>query len=217
MIFYRSFFEALKELPDSNRLEMFDAICEYGLNFQQANNLSGISKAIFTLIKPQIEANIKRYENGSQPKNKQKISNIEAKNKQDISKEEANSNDNQNLNAKDNQIANQVGKSEFDFSNFSTQETQAIHEWLTYKKEKKQAYKPTGLKALRTKLLELKLRNVLVDSIGYSMSMSYNGIFDPPQLRGKSIVTKTTENDEVHIPNFANLNEDFYETRSPRN
>jgi len=64
MIFYRSFYEALKELPKENQLELYNAIFEYSLDFKEVE-LSGLSKTIFTLIKPQLEANNKRYENGA--------------------------------------------------------------------------------------------------------------------------------------------------------
>jgi hypothetical protein len=52
------------------------------------------------LIKPQLDANINRYNNGSKPK--QKISKTEAKNKQKLSKQETNVNDNVNDNQNNN-------------------------------------------------------------------------------------------------------------------
>jgi hypothetical protein len=97
LIFYRSFYEAIKELPEENQLELYNAIFELGLNFQDAD-LTGLSKTVFTLIKPQIEANIKRFINGKQPKVKQEKSKTEAKNKQSISKIKANNNNNVNNN-----------------------------------------------------------------------------------------------------------------------
>ncbi|HUW89800.1 MAG TPA: DUF6291 domain-containing protein [Candidatus Nanopelagicaceae bacterium] len=97
-IFYRSFFEAINDLPESNQLEVYRAISQYSLNFIEPN-LSGISKTILTLIKPQLEANRKRFENGCKDKiNKQKISKLEAKDKQTRSKPEANKNVNVNNN-----------------------------------------------------------------------------------------------------------------------
>lgn len=89
-IFYRSFYEAIKELPSGNQLEVYNAVFEYALNFN-AVELTGLSKTIFTLIKPQLEANIGKYKNG-----------IKAKNKQKRSKKEANENVNDNLNENNN-------------------------------------------------------------------------------------------------------------------
>lgn len=97
MIFYRSFFEAIKELPDENKLQVYDAIFDFGLNFKQPK-LTGLSKTIFTLILPQLEANIKRFNNGMKPKNKQIESKTEAKQKQNRSKVKANVNVNDNVN-----------------------------------------------------------------------------------------------------------------------
>ena len=62
-VFYKSFFEALKDLKDKERLQVYDAICDLALN-EKDTELTGLSKTIFVLIKPQILANTKRYENG---------------------------------------------------------------------------------------------------------------------------------------------------------
>lgn len=97
MIFYRSFYEAIKELPLDKQGEVYNAIFSYGLDFNEVE-LSGISKTIWTLIKPQIDANIKRFENGKKPKAKQKESKTEAEQKQETSKSEANNNNNNNNN-----------------------------------------------------------------------------------------------------------------------
>lgn len=96
-IFYRSFYEAINELPDINKLEVYTAIFEYSFNFNEIE-LTGISKTIFTLIKPQLEANKKRFENGIKPKVKPEISKTEAKQKQTKSKVKANNNVNNNNN-----------------------------------------------------------------------------------------------------------------------
>lgn len=62
-IFYRSFFEAISDLPKKDRLPVYEAIAELGLNFTE-KELKNLPKTIFTLIKPQIIANTKRYLNG---------------------------------------------------------------------------------------------------------------------------------------------------------
>lgn len=63
-IFYRSFFEATLPLNDTDKLVLFQAITNYALNGEETE-LTPISKAMFALIKPQLEANKIRYENGS--------------------------------------------------------------------------------------------------------------------------------------------------------
>ena len=91
-IFYRSFYEAIKEVPAEAQLQIYKAISIYALE-QEEIELSGIAKAIFSLVKPQLDANYKKYENGKQTKSK-----IKAKNKQTESKTGTNVNDNENVN-----------------------------------------------------------------------------------------------------------------------
>lgn len=100
-IFYRSFYEAIKELPTEKQAEVYTAVFEYALNFKTVE-LTGISKMVFTLIKPQIDANIKRFRNGSKAKGKRIRSESEAKPKQNAGESEANNNVNNNANVYDN-------------------------------------------------------------------------------------------------------------------
>lgn len=66
-----SFFEALKDLPDLDRLALYDAICRYGLFGEIPEDLSGVQKALFVLMKPNIDSSQRRYaaskENGGKP------------------------------------------------------------------------------------------------------------------------------------------------------
>jgi len=70
-IFYRSFYESINELDKETRVQIYDAIADYSLNLIEPN-LKGIERSIFILIKPQLDANIKRFMNGSKPKAKRK-------------------------------------------------------------------------------------------------------------------------------------------------
>ena len=62
-IFYSSFYEALDGMDDKTQLEFFKALCTYGLRGEMPN-VTGIVKAMLLLIKPQIDANNKRYNSG---------------------------------------------------------------------------------------------------------------------------------------------------------
>lgn len=109
-IFYRSFYEAMKELPKENQAEAFAAICEFSLNGKEPK-LTGISKTVFILMRPNLEANNRRYENGAKPKRKQTRSKPEAKGKQDESKPEGNKDKDANEdkdNYKDNDLNDDV-------------------------------------------------------------------------------------------------------------
>jgi len=103
-IIYRSFYEAIKELPKTNQAEVWNAIFEFSLNFNEIE-LSGLSKTIFTLIKPQLQANISKFLNGNKPK--QTKSKTEANDKLEESKTEGNENVNNNANENVNNNANE--------------------------------------------------------------------------------------------------------------
>jgi len=77
-IFYRSFYESAKALDDQQRLALYEAIFELGLN-QNETKQEPLVNAFVNLIKPQIDANNRRYENGKKggrPANKKPNNNL---------------------------------------------------------------------------------------------------------------------------------------------
>ena len=63
-IFYRSYAEALADLENPKvELELYRAIIKYGTTGEMPE-LSKVAKAMMRLIKPQLDANLRRYENG---------------------------------------------------------------------------------------------------------------------------------------------------------
>lgn len=102
-IFYKSFYESIKELDPKDQVQIYNAIFEYEF-YKKIPNLKGVCKSIFTLILPQLEANDKKYENGKKggrPKTKTK-----PKNNQNKTKLKPNVNDNDNVNVNDNENDN---------------------------------------------------------------------------------------------------------------
>ena len=91
--FYRSYYEALIQLPKKEREPVVMAICAYALDGEELP-LSGLQSAIFSLIKPTLDSGRKRAANGKQggskPKanGKQNGSKPEAKTKQKPSEKE---------------------------------------------------------------------------------------------------------------------------------
>lgn len=74
-IFYASFYNAIKEIPNENQLKVYQAITNFALNGVEPTDLNGIEKAVFILVKPQIIANNQRYINGcggGRPKKEEK-------------------------------------------------------------------------------------------------------------------------------------------------
>lgn len=73
LIFYRSFYEAIVDLPKDIKLEVFTAIVEYGLYGRLPENPKPVAKGIFTLVKPNIDANTARFENGKKGGRKKRV------------------------------------------------------------------------------------------------------------------------------------------------
>lgn len=64
IVFYRSFYEAVKDLPPEEFKKAVSAILEYGLNGLEPESSGGIEWMVYILTKPQLDANQKRRENG---------------------------------------------------------------------------------------------------------------------------------------------------------
>lgn len=62
-VFYGSFYDALSDLPEDLRLQAYEAICKYALLGVEPD-CSGVIRTVFKLVRPQIDANNKRRENG---------------------------------------------------------------------------------------------------------------------------------------------------------
>ena len=135
IVFYKSFVEALNELPDEDRLRLYDAILNFGI-YDKEPELSGIDAAVFALVRPQIEANNRKYQNGTKggrPKNQtetkwkpnenqtitkakpnhnQTITKTKPNHNQSITKAKPNDNDNDNVNVNGNDNGNASGSDE---------------------------------------------------------------------------------------------------------
>lgn len=111
IVFYRSFYEAVKTLPPEDFKKTIQAIMEYGLNDVEPET-NGVEKTVFLLVKPQIDANNRRYENGKrggssskgksetkpEPKANQSGTKVEPNVNQNGTKHEPNVNVNVNVN-----------------------------------------------------------------------------------------------------------------------
>ena len=61
-VFYRSFYEALQQVPKKYRTAIYEACFTYVFESREVS-LSGVPGALWTLIKPQLDASQRRYEN----------------------------------------------------------------------------------------------------------------------------------------------------------
>jgi hypothetical protein len=113
-VFYRSFYESIKDLNNDEISEIFKAICEFGLNENEIE-LNGIAKYIIPLIKPQLKASSKRHEasiengkKGGRPKITQEKTqeNLDKNPRKPKGKTQENLNDNDNDNKNENSNEN---------------------------------------------------------------------------------------------------------------
>lgn len=73
--FYRSYYEAIQELPKKEQAAVLLAICAYALDSEEPK-LSGTARAIFTLIRPTLDTGRRKAmggKNGSPSKDKGKM------------------------------------------------------------------------------------------------------------------------------------------------
>lgn len=115
-IFYRSFKEAIDLCPEEVRLKIYEAIAEYALTEQEPAITEPYAKLCWKLIKPQLDANLRRYKNGQNggaPKgnrnaakrsdqDNQETTEKQPSDNQETSSEQANNNKNNNNNSNNN-------------------------------------------------------------------------------------------------------------------
>ena len=61
-VFYRSFYEALQNVPKKHRAAIYEAVFAYAFESREVS-LSGVPRALWELIRPQLDASQRRYEN----------------------------------------------------------------------------------------------------------------------------------------------------------
>ena len=114
-VFYKSFFDAIKNIPQEEQLQVYNAIFEYSFYEKTPKLNDGIAKALFTIMKPNIDSANARYrasvENGrkggrpkkenleeTQQKPKENLKETQTKPRQNLNVND-NVNDNDNVNA----------------------------------------------------------------------------------------------------------------------
>jgi hypothetical protein len=101
-IFYRSFLKSIQHFDPVEQLELFQAIVQYGLD-QHEPEMSRYVRAVWESIKPQLDANQRKYENGckgGKPKANQDLTTPEPPHNL-MSNDNGNDNEKENDNAKE--------------------------------------------------------------------------------------------------------------------
>ena len=64
MVFYKSFLASIRLLPKKYQLQFYNALFDYGFDGTIPEGLPGGAAALFNALKPQIDANNRKFENG---------------------------------------------------------------------------------------------------------------------------------------------------------
>lgn len=105
MVFYRSFMEATDNLEAEQYKKTISMILHYALDGDVPELDSSLASSMFILMKPQIDANNRRFENGckgGRPKKNQEETKVKPKQNQEETKQKPNDNVNDNVNDNDN-------------------------------------------------------------------------------------------------------------------
>ena len=84
--FYRSFWEACKNLKDADRLSMLDAVCAYALD-GEVRPMTGASKGMFILIKPVLD-NAERKSRAGSARNRKETNDEQNANRSETEREQ---------------------------------------------------------------------------------------------------------------------------------
>lgn len=179
-IFYRSFYEAAQDLEDADRLKFYDAVLEYALNGSETLTERSSARAVFKSVRPQIDVNNQRYENGKKggaplgnknAKKQPKTTKKQPKHNQSTTKKQPNV----NVNVNDN--ANDINKSPLDI---------ALDNFKDHRKQLKAPMTDQAYKMLLNKLEKLSDgdEEKKVAILNQSIENGWKGVFE---LKGKVV------------------------------
>ena len=170
--FYRSFANALRRIrKDADRAKAYDAICDYALDGKEPD-LSGLpdSAAIaFELVKPNLDASKRKAESGKRGG--------KAKQEKSCGKQLANCKQGEILSEKEKEKEKEIENECYNPLPPSLRDS--VKQWVSYKAERREAYKPTGLKKLITQIANAADKygaEAVSDVIDRSMAANYQGI-----------------------------------------
>lgn len=150
--FYESFFKAVSRIKDdAERASAYDAICAYALYGEEPGDELPVASAIvFELTKPNLDSARRKANSGKRGgESKQTESKTEAKNKQNEAKRKQVKGQEKEEVREREQMLSPLPP----LQGVSKQLQDTFADWLAYKRERREQYKPMGLKALETQVL----------------------------------------------------------------
>ena len=200
--FYDSFYRALSRIKKkADRADAYDAIVAYALLGEEPDldKLSDAAAIAFEVIRPNLDASRRKAASGKQGGKAKKQS--ESKPEANASNEEANPKQEKEQDKEQDKDKEQMlytpippkgdtpippkgdapapEQPEVDLSSLSHAMQAKLNQWLAYKKERRESYKPTGLQALVTRIrgaVDKYGDAAVCELIDDSMSSGYQGI-----------------------------------------
>lgn len=180
--FYHNYYEMIKYLNDEDRLAMYDAILQYMYDDKEPN-FNGLKQGLWVNIKIPLTTSKKNSKNGKKggaPEGninaqKQEIENIKTSEKQAKNKRKVNEKQTNNISYFLFLISNNKYKYIIKDNNIY----KSIYKWLSYKEERKEYYKETGLSSLLTQIenqISIYGEEVIINLIEECMANNYKGI-----------------------------------------
>lgn len=185
---YHSYLDAIQALGDAERGRLLTAMLEYSIT-GAAPQLGGNERYIFPLIKAQIDRDRDRY-NSKCAQNAESARKRTQANASERYQTQANGSEGSQDKGKGKGKGKGEGKDkddspdgenapELEKCGFSPALRAAVEDWLAYKRERREAYKPTGLKALLTQISSAASAHgdaAVIGVIRQSMGSGYKGI-----------------------------------------
>lgn len=187
---YHSYLDAIQALGDAERGRLLTAMLEYSIT-GAAPQLGGNERYIFPLIKAQIDRDRDRY-NSKCAQNAESARKRTQANASERYQTQANGSEGSQGKGKDKGKGEGKGEGkdkddspdgenapELEKCGFSPPLRAAVEDWLAYKRERREAYKPTGLKALLTQISSAASAHgdaAVIGVIRQSMGSGYKGI-----------------------------------------
>lgn len=202
VVFYKSFRDAIKELPKEDQLKVYDAIFDYAFDGSELDG-AGVASAVFKLIKPQIDANEKRWRNGQKggrpsQKNNQDETKPKPKNNQDETKPEPNVNDNvnENVNVNDNTPLTPQRETEVVVSGYfnDPELDKSFSDYVDYRQKMNS---PVDFQRTQKKLYDMAKgdKKTMIAILEQSLSQGYKGLYELKQPRAKPMNKAHFENE----------------------
>ena len=181
--FYRSYRDALRALPPKEFKAAVLAICDYALD-EAEPDLTGIPNSVFILIRPTLDSGRikaanrakKAGTNAEQTHNKKQTKQKQTRKEKDGEKEGEGEREKER--EKENDSSPPIVPPD-GLAALSPALQSAVNDWLQYKAEKREPYKPQGLKSLVTEIKNNADRygdTAVIKVITQSMSNNYRGI-----------------------------------------